>query len=126
MGSFLAREKKVSEGININTLMDNPGLSNVVQNIFLHLDKKSTLDCRLVCRSWKAQVDQPLIWLKKCDAKGQSEMVRNAWIELIQKIEKNSILAQEASKCIMKWENVCDLIDDQKIDLIAAGYGRND
>ena len=126
MGLFLSKGKKVPK-ININILMDNPGFFNVVQIILSRLDQKSLLECRLVCHSWKSQVDQPLFWLKKCDAKGQSKNLHNAWNELIQKIEKNSNLAQEASKCIMKCENVYGLMkNDQKNDLIAAENGMID
>ena len=42
-----------------------PGLQHLSEDIFKLLDKKSSLQCRLVNSSWKNVLDQPNFWLKK-------------------------------------------------------------
>ena len=48
-------------------------------------------------------MDQPISWIKKLDKKDQSTELRNAWVDLIQRIEKGSFLEQELIVCLMKW-----------------------
>ena len=45
---------------NFNIVMDNSGLSHIVDCIFWYLDDKSQLKCRLVCRSWKEYIGRVL------------------------------------------------------------------
>ena len=56
-----------------------------------------------VCESLKTHVDQPIFWIQKLDKKGQPKELHDAWIDLVQKIEKGSFLQQELVKCLMKW-----------------------
>ena len=41
---------------NFYILMNNSGLSHIVDCIFWYLDDKSQLKCRLVCHSWKVYI----------------------------------------------------------------------
>ena len=53
----------------------------------------------LVSLTWKAHMDQPSFWIKKCDQRGQSQ-------ELLQRIkedEDGNYLQQELVECLMKW-----------------------
>ena len=56
-----------------------------------------------VCQSLKTHVDQPTFWIQKFDKRGQSIELHDAWINLMQKIEKGSFLQNELVKCLMKW-----------------------
>ena len=49
----------------METIIENPGLEHISQDIFELLDKKNSLDCRLVNSSWKGIVEKPKFWLKK-------------------------------------------------------------
>ena len=51
----------------------------------------------------KTHVDEPISWIKKLDKKEQSTQLHDAWIDLIQRIEKGSFLEQELMECLMKW-----------------------
>ena len=56
-----------------------------------------------VSQSLKSHVDQPMFWIQKLDKKGQSKELHDAWIDLLQRIEKGSFLEQELVKCLKKW-----------------------
>ena len=51
-------------------------------------------------------MDQPIFWIQKLDKKGQSKELHDAWINLIQRIEKGSILEQKLVKCLKKFYGV--------------------
>ena len=59
-----------------------------------------------VCKSLKAQVDQPLFWIQKMDKTGQSEELHDAWIDLMQRIENGSFLEHNLVECLMKWYGI--------------------
>ena len=44
-----------------------PGLQHISEDIFNLLDTKNLLKCRLVNKSWKKILDQPIFWLKKLE-----------------------------------------------------------
>ena len=48
-------------------------------------------------------MDQPISWIKKLDKGDQSTQLHDAWIDLIQRIEKGFSLEQELIECLMKW-----------------------
>ena len=56
-----------------------------------------------VCQSLKSHMDHPIFWIQKLDKKGQSKELHDAWIDLIQRIEKGSILEQKLVKCLKKF-----------------------
>ena len=90
----------------MDSMVKNPGLSHISENIFLYLDRQSTLSCRLVSQSWKAIVDQPHFWIKKCDQNGQPEDLRNAWIDLAKRIPNGSIQLEDLNFCLLKWHKI--------------------
>ena len=93
--------------MDINTLFNNQGYLHISEKIFLHLNKKSILACRLVNSSWKNIIDNPIFWVKKCDQKGISKDLHNTLIETIKKIT-DSELRQDASVCLSMFHS--DLI----------------
>ena len=80
---------------NIEKITNNPGFSHISSKIFGLLDHKDQLTVRSVCQSWKAHIDEPHFWIKKLDRKGQSEDLRNKWIDLVQRIERGSSIESE-------------------------------
>ena len=108
--------------INCNTLINNPGFSHITSRIFGHLDHKSQLQCRLVGKSWKKHVDQPLFWLKKLEKKGQSKKLSNAWCDLFQNIEEGSFLEEKLRECLMKWHDLCHKGIESELDGITPIY----
>ena len=93
---------------NINTLIENPGFSNITQSILGCLDHNSQMTFRGVCQSWKAHVEQPYFWIKKLDTKGQSKDLQNAWMDLVQRIQKGSHLEKLMTECLKKWYRLLD------------------
>ena len=88
---------------NINDIMDNPGFSNISQKIFWILNHNTQLSSRLVCKSWKKHIDSPYLWIKKLNLKGQTKEFKNAWIDLLRRIEEGSCLGVEITECLMKF-----------------------
>ena len=83
MGNLLGTNvNPTTSGVNVDTLMTNPGYSQIARKILLTLDHQSQLRCRLVCQSWKKQIDRPIFWILKCDQKGQAKSLHDAWNDL--------------------------------------------
>ena len=72
----------------MDSLMRNPGYSCIARKILWFLDHQDQMACRLVSPPWKAHMDQPSFWIKKCDQRGQSIELHDAWIDLVQRIEE--------------------------------------
>ena len=83
---------------NINDVMDNPGFSEITLKILCLLGHNSLLALRLVCKSWKNQLNYPYLWIKKLHRKGQTIDLQNSWLDLLQRIEKDSSLELEIIK----------------------------
>ena len=49
----------------MDSFTKNPGLFHISEKIFKFLDQNSLMDCRMVNKSWKQVLDQPIFWLKK-------------------------------------------------------------
>ena len=102
MGSILGKQNKRMEP-NLNTVVENPGFLVISRKILLLLDHDTLLSCRLVSQSIRKIVDDPHFWIIKLDNEGQSKELHNAWIDLLQRIEKRSTLENEVSRCMMHW-----------------------
>ena len=63
----------------MDLLTSNPGFQHVGENILLHLNYKSLMDCRSVSQSFKRIIDNPRFWLKKTAQKGMSRELQTAW-----------------------------------------------
>ena len=79
------------EPINfINKLFNSEGFNHITEAILCFLDHKTQLSCRLVCHSWRDRMDRdPYFWIKKCDKKGQTQDLHNAWMKLIGEFERS-------------------------------------
>ena len=83
--------------------------SLIATKIFWMLDHQDQMACRLVSPTWKAHMDQPSFWIKKCDQNGQPQELHDAWFDLHQRIEEaedGSYLQQELVECLMKWNRI--------------------
>ena len=109
-------KKQKLQSSYMNSLMKHPGFSNITEKILLHLVHKDLQSCRLVCHSWKMQVDQPRFWIKKCNQRGQSGDLFNAWFDLVRRIEKGSFLEKELVKCIRTWHGVIHTYAKEELD----------
>ena len=117
-------------------LINNPGYQHIVEDIFLNLDQKEILQCRLVNKSWKKHIDQSIFWLKKCSQsqKQQQEKSSNQdsslsiWTSIVQALKEefeNHLLTssqtgsptadrnhhhleQNIVQCLMKLNNLLD------------------
>merc|ERR1712016_140383 len=93
--------KKEFADLEANTIIGNPGLPSINQNILSCLDHKSQMTFRQVCQSWKEQVDAPLFWIKKLNLKPHPKRLGNVWIDLVRRIHKGSDLEKEVIECLM-------------------------
>ena len=73
------------------------------QTILSYLDHQSQMVFKLVCQSWKEEVDQPLFWIKKLNLESYPKGLGNVWIDLVGRIQKGSDLEKEVTECLMKW-----------------------
>ena len=112
----------------MNSLLNNPGFSQITRKILICLDQENLESCRLVSNSWKFHVDQPCLWIKKLDQKGQSKELHDAWIDSLNRIEEGSSLNQELALCTMifcqkfhLWKQ--DQLNGTSPIFIAARYG---
>ena len=90
VNSSLAKKIKVDQDIGCKLSKSKPGIlrnvfenSDICEKIFLLLDDNDLRACRLVCHSWKAQVDYPYFKIKLSKQIGISEELQDTWIELI-------------------------------------------
>ena len=77
--------------------------SLIATKIFWLLDHQDQMACRLVSPIWKAHMDQPSFWIKKCDHRGQPQDLHDAWFDILQRIkeaEDGSYLQQELVECL--------------------------
>ena len=80
--------------------------SLIATKIFLFLDHQDQMACRLVSTTWRALMDQPSFWIKKCDQRGQPQELHDAWLDLLRRVkvaEDGTYLQQELVECLMKW-----------------------
>ena len=111
-----SKKEKIQSINNMNGLMENLGFSNITKKILLNLDQKDLQACRLVCHSWKMQVDKPHLWIKKCDYKGQSEDLHNTWFDLVRRIEKGSFLEKQLANCLMNWNGLIHTYSEEELE----------
>ena len=60
-------------------LFSNFGLNHISEEIFLYLNRNDLLNCRLVNKTWKNNVDHPNFWLKKYSQK--EEIPKESFIQ---------------------------------------------
>ena len=77
---------------NLDMITKVPGLKHICEDIFKLLDKYQSMDCRLVNKSWKEIVDQPMFNLKKMKSGDKYDLpkdVHKNWKLLAQKLKDN-------------------------------------
>ena len=87
----------------MESLMNNPGLYLLPQEIFGLLDRKSLLKCREVCQSWKQFVDDPnqpwrRVWNRKLESTLEAKIYSK---------EKNSP-CKTLFEAWPHWKETCD------------------
>ena len=81
----------------MESLIKNPGLKHLAENIFLYLDYEDIINCQIVSESWNGFLENPMFWLKKWTRKGLSKKNKIDWIKAINlsrediKIEHNIV-----------------------------------
>ena len=106
--------------MDIKTLTNNQGFLHLSEKIFLLLDNKSILTCRIVNPSWKNIIDNPIFWVKKIQLKGLSKDLHNVWVSTFLKITDYE-LRQEASVCLSMFHSVL-FSSDLWTPEVLAGY----
>ena len=99
---YLETKNKIMKLETIRVI-GNSGFPMINQNILFCLDHKSQMAFRSVCQSWKEQVHQPFIWIRKLNLKSYPIELGNVWIDLVGRIQKGSDLENEVTECLMKW-----------------------
>ena len=67
----------------MDNLTKNPGLTHIVEVIFLNLNYSHILECSQVHESWKKIQNRPNFWLQKCTQNPEFKN-KSAWKKLIQ------------------------------------------
>ena len=55
------------------------------EKVFQLLEDEDLLNCRLVGKTWKLVLDEPMFWLEKLKSIGLSQEAHARWLDLIQK-----------------------------------------
>ena len=61
---------ETSNPSEFQNIIENPGLQNIVERIFLNLNYENLLTCRLINKSTRFILDNPLFWLKRWRIQG--------------------------------------------------------
>ena len=85
------------------SLIGDQRFPHITQKIFICLDWKSLVkSCRFVSHSWKKEVDQPLLWIKKSESLiGLSKYDLDPWIELVLKMDHS--LDLDVAECLIRF-----------------------
>ena len=88
----------------MDSFITNPGFEHLGQNILRFLNKKSSLEFRLVNYSAKDFVENPRFWLKKLNYKNSGSVeLHEAWLTFIQMVEeRNPLLKKNIALVLMK------------------------
>ena len=77
------------------------GLDHIGEKIFKFHQGKDILNFRLVCKSWKDILENPMYWLKKLNKIGQSKKVFNETLILIRKAFVSGISETKIGHCLL-------------------------
>ena len=82
---------------NLDMITKVPGLKHICEDIFKLLDKYQSMDCRLVNKSWKEIVDQPMLNLKKMKSEDKDipEDVHKSCKLLAEELDDQDLVEQE-------------------------------
>ena len=73
-------------------IINNPGLEDVGENIFMFLSMKDLAKCQVVCRSFHGFLEKPMFWLKKWIQRGLSKKNQKDWIATIDETKDKELM----------------------------------
>ena len=73
-------------------IINNPGLEDVGENIFMLLSLKDLAKCQLVSRSFNGFLEKPMFWLKKWIQRGLSKKNQKDWIAAINETKDKELI----------------------------------
>ena len=76
---------------NMDQIINNPGFQHITEKILLNLDYEDFQVCKLINKSCKEILDNPMFWLKKWKSRGLCDENHENWAKAIQ-ITHNTIL----------------------------------
>ena len=89
-------------------------LQPIGEKVFNLLGDEDLLICRLVSKTWKSALDEPMFWLKKLQSIGHSEQAQNQWLDLIQKCLQTNKPKQILTLSIMlKYYSIPEILEDK-------------
>ena len=87
---FHKRSKIIST--NFKTIVNNPGLQNITEKIFLNLNFEDLMACQLINKSCKEILDYPMFWLKIWRLRqGLSPKNHSDWAKVIQMTQNTTL-----------------------------------
>ena len=96
------KRSKFTSFPSMDYIINNPGLQNIIELIFLNLDFEELLVCQLINKSCKEILDNPMFWLKKWRfGQGLSQKNYLDWTKVIQ-ITRDTNLEENVCSYIKK------------------------
>ena len=92
----------------MDQILNNPGLQNITENIFLNLDDTDLQKCQCLNKSSQQILTNPMFWLKKW--KGLSKESKKDWTKAIQ-ITRNTHLEKNVLSYIKKAIKIGHIVD---------------
>ena len=97
-------------------LTNNPAFQHIYEKIFVLLDHKTLLQCRLVNQSWNTILHNPIFWVQKCGSLNarkkncnaiDTKNLHKAWMNLIALQKNKNDLTENSNKndvtlCLIK------------------------
>ena len=97
-------------------LTNNPAFQHIYEKIFVLLDHKTLLQCRLVNQSWNTILHNPIFWVQKCGSLNERKKncnvidtrnLHNSWMNLIALQKNKNDLTENSNKndvtlCLIK------------------------
>ena len=77
------RKEEPVEKRYLENFINNPGLQHLAERIFVNLNYQDLKDCRLINKSSKIILENPMFWLKKFIQRGISKQDQTDWINAI-------------------------------------------
>ena len=102
----------------------NPAFHPLVEKMFGYLDKKNLDNCRLVSKSWKTVLDDPLFWLKKIEVKYGKRDIK-CWKKLIEKQndpDLRSLMSLTLTNIYQTEEQDCICEEESEEDCEKSGF----
>ena len=85
----------------MDQIVSNPGLQHIAEKIFITLNYEDILSCRLVNKSSKLILENPMLWLRQGILKGLSKKNQGDWLNVI-KLTKDTKLESKITKYLRR------------------------